>query len=141
MNQNEEESVRLSKVDLEVCTVEKKTNKWSDFKKDWKKIFFLIFLYILQSVPLGLVLSIPYLLSVRKVSYADQGMFSFAAWPYSMKLLWAPVVDSVFFKKFGRRKTWLIPVQFLISVFMFLFAKTTREILDNSITEKSLSLF
>uniref|UniRef100_A0A1B6JSA9 Major facilitator superfamily associated domain-containing protein n=1 Tax=Homalodisca liturata TaxID=320908 RepID=A0A1B6JSA9_9HEMI len=35
-----------------------------------------------------------------------------------MKLLWAPIVDSVYSKRFGRRKSWLVPIQFLIGVFM-----------------------
>jgi hypothetical protein len=39
------------------------------------------------------------------VSYANQGTFSFAFWPFSFKLLWAPIVDSVYVKKIGRRKS------------------------------------
>ena len=30
------------------------------------------------------------------------------------KVLWAPLVDSVFWAKFGRRKSWLVPVQYLL---------------------------
>jgi len=41
-----------------------------------------------------------------------QAIFSFALWPYSMKLLWAPLVDSLYVRRLGRRKSWLIPVQF-----------------------------
>ena len=29
-------------------------------------------------------------------------------------MLWAPIVDSVFWPKFGRRKSWLVPSQYLI---------------------------
>lgn len=35
-----------------------------------------------------------------------------------MKLLWAPIVDAVYSSKFGRRKSWLIPTQFLIGMFI-----------------------
>lgn len=49
-----------------------------------------------------------------------QAEFSFVNWPFSLKLLWAPLVDSVYLSKFGRRKTWLVPVQYLISLFMIL---------------------
>ena len=35
-----------------------------------------------------------------------------------MKILWAPIVDSVYIKAFGRRKTWLIPMQLMIGAFM-----------------------
>lgn len=99
--------------------------------KDFHNILFLMFLYLLQGVPLGLTGSLPFILSSRKVSYADQGTFSFASWPFSMKLLWAPVVDSIFFKRIGRRKSWLIPVQYLIGIFMLVFSSYVHRILES----------
>lgn len=39
-------------------------------------------------------------------------------WPFSLKLLWAPIVDSIYSNRFGRRKSWLIPAQLLIGFFM-----------------------
>ncbi|KAJ8319956.1 hypothetical protein KUTeg_001543 [Tegillarca granosa] len=62
------------------------------------------------------------LLQSRNVSYKDQALFSIVFWPFSLKLLWAPFVDSLYIKSFGRRKTWLIPVQYLIGIFMILLA-------------------
>jgi MFS transporter, PAT family, solute carrier family 33 (acetyl-CoA transportor), member 1 len=47
-----------------------------------------------------------------------------------VKLLWAPIVDSIYFKKFGRRKTWLIPVQFLIGILMFSTANIAQKLID-----------
>ncbi len=38
-------------------------------------------------------------------------MFSFVSWPFSLKILWAPLVDSLYFKRVGQRRTWLLPVQ------------------------------
>lgn len=99
--------------------------------KDFHNILFLMFLYLLQGVPIGLTGSLPFILSSRKVSYADQGTFSFAFWPFSMKLLWAPIVDSVFFKSIGRRKSWLIPVQYLIGIFMLVFSNYVHRILES----------
>ena len=40
------------------------------------------------------------------------------SWPFSLKLFWAPFVDSVFHDRYGRRKSWLVPVQLLCSVLM-----------------------
>ena len=91
----------------------------SSLYADRHNIALLMFLYVLQGIPLGLTGSVPYLLSGRKVSYKDQAMFSFAYWPFSVKLLWAPIVDSVYSAGFGRRKSWLVPVQYLIGIFMF----------------------
>jgi hypothetical protein len=66
---------------------DKKIHK-QNIRKDLHNIVLLMFLYLLQGIPLGLSGSIPYILSSRKVSYADQGTFSFALWPFSLKLLW-----------------------------------------------------
>ncbi|XP_052761222.1 acetyl-coenzyme A transporter 1-like [Mya arenaria] len=85
---------------------------------DYGNVALLTFLYVLQGIPLGLGGSIPMLLQSRKVSYKDQAKFSFIYWPFSIKLLWAPLVDSLYLHWFGRRKTWLVPTQYLIGIFM-----------------------
>lgn len=111
-------------------------NRSNRYQKDFYNICFLMFLYLLQGVPIGLLYSLPFILSSRNTSYADQGTFSFAGWPYSMKLLWAPVVDSVFSRRIGRRKSWLVPVQYMIGACMLIFSRyvhTTLETEDKDI--------
>ena len=56
--------------------------------------------------------------------------FSFAFWPFSIKLLWAPIVDSAFIARFGRRKTWLVPVQYLIGATMLVLSKNVDYYLE-----------
>jgi len=90
---------------------------------DETNIAVLLFLYVLQGIPLGLAAAVPLILTNRDVSYKQQAEFSFAYWPFSIKLLWAPIVDSIFIGKFGRRKTWLVPVQYLIGATMFVLSK------------------
>lgn len=90
---------------------------------DERNVAILLFLYILQGIPLGLGAAIPLILTNANVSYKEQAEFSFAYWPFSIKLLWAPIVDSLFISKFGRRKTWLVPVQYLIGITMLILAK------------------
>ena len=51
--------------------------------------------------------------SVAKMAYNSQAIFALCSWPFSLKLFWAPIVDAVFSNRFGRRKSWLIPVQTL----------------------------
>ena len=47
-------------------------------------------------MPIGLAFgTMPFLLKAR-LSYADVGVFMLCTYPYSIKLLWSPVVDSVF---------------------------------------------
>ncbi|XP_011291387.1 acetyl-coenzyme A transporter 1 [Musca domestica] len=90
----------------------------TDIRGDKGNILILLFLYILQGIPLGLIAAVPMLLQNRGASYKQQAEFSFAYWPFSLKLLWAPIVDAVYVKRFGRRKSWLVPCQYLIGAFM-----------------------
>ena len=98
-------------------------------KGDYSNILLLMFLYVLQGIPLGLGGSIPLLLQSRKVSYKDQAVFSFIYWPFSIKLLWAPLVDALYFQWFGRRKTWMVPTQYLIGIFMLFLSNHIDELL------------
>jgi PAT family acetyl-CoA transporter-like MFS transporter 1 len=112
----------------------------------WNYIL-LIALYTLQGIPMGLSASIPFLIQQKvkamtqtiatevpsaiassasairkqdltKIAYNAQAIFALCSWPFSLKLLWAPIVDSCFFSNFGRRKSWLVPVQFLAGFIM-----------------------
>uniref|UniRef100_A0AC34GN09 Acetyl-coenzyme A transporter 1 n=1 Tax=Panagrolaimus sp. ES5 TaxID=591445 RepID=A0AC34GN09_9BILA len=83
---------------------------------DCGSIFLLLFLYLLQGIPLGLISAIPLILQSKHVTYGQQAIFSFAYWPFSLKLLWAPIVDAIYFKSIGRRKSWMVPCQYLIGI-------------------------
>jgi len=41
-------------------------------------------------------------------NFSEIGLFSFSSYPYSLKLLWSPFVDTYYFKNIGLRKTWII---------------------------------
>lgn len=99
---------------------------------DRLNVLLLLFLYILQGIPLGLSGSIPMILSSRHVSYHDQAFFSLVFWPFSLKLFWAPIIDSIYSKRFGRRKSWLIPTQYLIGIFMLILSYSSESVLDKS---------
>ncbi|DAZ98108.1 TPA: hypothetical protein N0F65_003094 [Lagenidium giganteum] len=88
-----------------------------DGSSDFWSILLLLLLYTLQGIPMGLSSSIPFILQ-EKVGYGDQATFSLVSWPFSLKLLWAPFVDSIYSRRFGRRKSWLIPVQFICAGLM-----------------------
>jgi PAT family acetyl-CoA transporter-like MFS transporter 1 len=110
-------------------------------KKDFKNIIFLMFLYFIQNVPLGLAGSLSYILSSHKASYADLGTFSLAFWPFSLKLLWAPVIDSLYNKYFGRRKTWLVPIQLIIGFFMISLSDYVRSLVVNDSDQGNFDYF
>ena len=54
--------------------------------------------------------SVPFLLK-KYLSYGQIGIFSLAIYPYSLKLLWSPIVDAVWSRRVGRRKSWILPIQ------------------------------
>lgn len=109
----------------------------------------LIALYTLQGIPMGLSASIPFLIQQKlktaaisaaaalpsdaalvggastaaaaaRLSYNANAIFALCSWPFSLKLLWAPIVDACYIKSFGRRKSWLVPVQSLAGIIMVL---------------------
>ncbi|XP_061716064.1 acetyl-coenzyme A transporter 1 [Cydia pomonella] len=99
----------------------------SNIKGDELNIAVLLFLYTLQGIPLGLAGAVPMLLQNRGITYTQQAEFSFVNWPFSVKLLWAPIIDALFWPKFGRRKTWLVPVQYLIGIVMIIMSSSITD--------------
>lgn len=108
-----------------------------DLRGDRTNIILLVLLYVLQGVPLGLTAAIPFILQNQGASYTQQAEFSFALWPFSLKLLWAPLVDSLYIKKFGRRKTWLVPAQYLIGISMLFSSMNIDSWLGNVETKEN----
>lgn len=115
------------KKDLEILFSERKK-----IKNENISILILFILYVLQGIPLGLAGSIPMILQNRNISYKEQAVFSFVSWPFSVKLLWAPIVDSLYWKFLGRRKTWLIPTQYLLGLFMIILSLSVSSLLGDS---------
>lgn len=103
----------------------------SGWNGDGKNIVLLLLLYLLQGIPLGLIASIPLMLQNRQVSYKEQAQFSLVYWPFSLKLLWAPIVDSVYSTRMGRRKTWLVPVQYALGLFMLVLSSRVDHLLGS----------
>lgn len=100
-------------MDVIEASGDKKDSSKSLAKDRWN-IALLLLLYTLQGVPIGLAGSVPMVLQAKKIGYRQQAVFSFVSWPFSVKLLWAPIVDAIYSRSFGRRKSWLVPVQYII---------------------------
>ncbi|KAF9458749.1 acetyl-coenzyme A transporter 1-domain-containing protein [Collybia nuda] len=99
--------------------------------KDKRAMVLLCILYLIQGVPLGLALgSVPFLLR-EHLSYSQLATFALASYPYSLKLLWSPIVDSVYFTSVGRRKSWIIPMQFIVGSLMLYISNNVQKLLDN----------
>ena len=67
---------------------------------------------------MGLGRVVPMILKDRGCSFSELGTYSLQSWPFSLKLLWAPLVDCLFIRRFGRRKTWMVPAQVGIGLLM-----------------------
>ena len=80
------------------------------------KVGLLSMLYFVQGLPFGfqskgLKLS----LTALGLSMTTVTLSGLLAAPWSLKLLWAPWVDRHGNEKFGRRKSWIIPLQLLLA--------------------------
>ncbi|KAF2435667.1 hypothetical protein EJ08DRAFT_579744 [Tothia fuscella] len=101
-------------------------------EKDRRNFLLLVLLYFLQGVPMGLAGgSVPFLLK-QHVSYAQMGVFSLASYPYSLKLLWSPIVDAVWSPKVGRRKSWILPIQALSGMGMIWLAGNVEAMMTHA---------
>lgn len=98
---------------------------------DFKAVCLLLLLYTLQGVPMGLSSSVGFILQERGATYAEQGVFSLASWPFSLKVLWAPIVDAVYFKRVGQRRTWVMPLQLVVGVTLLFLASALGELISS----------
>lgn len=90
---------------------------------DLPQFYLLVALYLIQGIPVGLAFgTIPFLLKsmAKETSFTTLGIFSIATYPYSLKILWSPLVDSIFNDKVGRRRSWIIPIQLVSGVLLFI---------------------
>jgi PAT family acetyl-CoA transporter-like MFS transporter 1 len=102
-------------------------------KKDQRNFLLLVLLYFLQGIPMGLAMgSVPFLLKKADASYSAIGVFSLAAYPYSLKLLWSPIVDAVWSPKLGRRKSWILPIQTVSGFSMLWLGSVVNRIMDSA---------
>jgi PAT family acetyl-CoA transporter-like MFS transporter 1 len=100
--------------------------------KDRRNFFLLVLLYFLQGVPMGLAMgSVPFLLK-SKLSYGEIGVFTLASYPYSMKLLWSPIVDAIWTPKMGRRKSWIVPVQAVSAVMLLWLGSQAEKLMEQA---------
>lgn len=97
--------------------------------QDRRNFGLLVLLYFLQGVPMGLATgSVPFLLKPY-MSYSALGVFTLASYPYSLKLLWSPIVDACWSPKIGRRKSWILPIQLFSGVGMLWLGARVKEMM------------
>lgn len=92
-----------------------------------KKLLPLLLLYFSQGLPFGFqATALPLLLRERGVSLQAIGLASVLAAPWLAKPLWAPLVDRYGSTRFGRRKSWIVPMQAALVACAFAAAHVER---------------
>ncbi|HET9954394.1 MAG TPA: MFS transporter [Polyangiaceae bacterium] len=82
-------------------------------------------LYFSQGLPFGFFTqALPVLLRKQGLSLGAIGLSSLLAAPWALKFLWAPLVDHHGSVRFGRRKSWIVPLQLAACVTLVALAFT-----------------
>lgn len=77
-----------------------------------RKLFVLSVLYFVQGLPYGFqLIALPVYLRSQGVSLAGIGLASVLALPWMLKVVWGPAVDRYGSPRFGRRRSWILPLQ------------------------------
>jgi MFS family permease len=77
-----------------------------------RKLAILSVLYFVQGLPFGFqLIALPAYLRAEGVSLAGIGLASALSLPWVFKIVWGPVVDRWGSTSFGRRKSWILPLQ------------------------------
>ncbi|HEY2736139.1 MAG TPA: MFS transporter [Polyangiales bacterium] len=90
-----------------------------------KKLAALLVLYFAQGLPFGFqATALPLMLRERGVSLQAIGFSGLLAAPWLGKAIWAPLVDRYHSARFGRRKSWIVPMQFALALCALIAAHT-----------------
>jgi MFS family permease len=74
-------------------------------------------LYFVQGLPFGFqATALPVYLRAEGMSLQGVGLATALSLPWSLKILWAPLVDRYGGGRFGRRKSWILPLQLLLAL-------------------------
>lgn len=77
-----------------------------------RKLFLLSLFYFVQGMPYGFQLvALPVYLRSQGMSLAGIGLASFLSLPWVLKIVWGPAVDRYGSRRWGRRRSWILPLQ------------------------------
>lgn len=81
-----------------------------------RSLALLFLLYFAQGLPFGFQKELASFLRHAGVSLDKIGFARALAMPWMAKALWAPLVDRFGSDRFGRRKSWIVPMQVLLAL-------------------------
>jgi len=80
-----------------------------------RSLVLLFCLYFAQGLPFGFQNEISAFLRQAGLSLTKIGFANLLTMPWSVKALWAPLVERYGSERFGRRKTWIVAMQLLLA--------------------------
>ncbi len=82
-----------------------------------RKLGILWTLYFVQGLPFGFTATaLPVYLRDADLSRTLIGLATVVALPWSLKIFWAPMIDRFGSRSFGRRRSWILPLQLGLGV-------------------------
>jgi len=90
--------------------------------------------YAVQGCVQGLAFGTLPLLLRRNTAATDEhsSVFSLVGYPFTLKFLFAPVVDGIYSTRFGRRESWLVPTQLCSAAIFAHLASSLEPMLDET---------
>ncbi len=82
-----------------------------------RKLAMLSALYFIEGMPWGFQSkALPVYLRTHHASLTAIGFLNLLSLPWMIKVVWAPLVDRYYSPRFGRRKSWIVPMQCLLAL-------------------------
>lgn len=74
-------------------------------------------LYLTQGLPFGLaMIAMPAILRQAGHPVESLGLFALVMLPWAFKFFWGPLVDNHGLPRFGRRRSWIVPLQIITAL-------------------------
>jgi hypothetical protein len=109
-------------------TIDPEQGMW--LKGDVSRLLFLTILYLIQGVSFGFLMNTLPIMLKKNFDYTSIGIISFCSFPYNIKFLFSPIVDTKYFKMLGKRRSWIIPTQILAGVVMYYLADNIYSLIE-----------
>ena len=109
-------------------TIDPEPGMW--LKGDVSRLLFLTILYLIQGVSFGFLMNTLPIMLKKNFDYTSIGIISFCSFPYNIKFLFSPIVDTKYFKMLGKRRSWIIPTQILAGVVMYYLADNIYSLIE-----------
>jgi len=94
-----------------------------------EKLGLLASLYISQGIPHGFRLASPVIFRERGLSAQEIGVYTLLVYlPWVFKLVLAPLVDLIYVRRFGRRRSWILPAQSIMAALVLSLAFLGQDI-------------